>query len=258
MTRTLEVLFSPAEFAALARLDLSETVCVVFDILRATSSMVTALGNGAKAIIPVMGIPEALGFRAQNADVFLAGEREGMRIPVELTGGIAFDLGNSPREFKNEIVAGKTIVMTTTNGTRALRACAHAKRVIAASFLNLRAVADRLEEEAPAHLFLVCSGTKEEAAYEDALCAGALCDVLSGEWSAENVSDSALIARKLYRLEKPDLLAAVSQSSNGRRLLSQPELRDDVPFCIRRDVVAMVPEMNARGEVTALSRPASA
>jgi hypothetical protein len=95
----------------------------VFDVLRATSSMVTALSNGAKAIVPVAGIPEALNFRSQKAEVLLAGEREGVRLPIELTGGIAFDLGNSPREFKREIVAGKTIVMTTTNGTRALRVC---------------------------------------------------------------------------------------------------------------------------------------
>jgi 2-phosphosulfolactate phosphatase len=251
--RSLEVLFSPVEFAALDQLDLSETVCVVFDVLRATSSMVTALNNGAKAIIPVMGIPEALSFRSQHADVFLAGEREGVRIPVELTGGIAFDLGNSPREFKNEIVAGKTIAMTTTNGTRALRACAHAKKVIVASFLNLRAVADCLEEEAPAHLILVCSGTNEEPAYEDALCAGALCDLLWDKSSADNASDSALIARKLYRQEREDLLGAVSQSRNGRRLLSQPELREDVRFCVQRDIVGMVPEMNKRGQVMALS-----
>ena len=247
--RSLEVLFSPVEFAALDRLDLSETVCVVFDVLRATSSMVTALSNGAKAIIPVMGIPEALSFRSQHTGVLLAGEREGVRIPVELTGGIEFDLGNSPREFRNEVVAGKTIVMTTTNGTRALRACAHAKRVIVASFLNLRAVADCLEEEA--HLLLVCSGTKEEQAYEDALCAGALCDLLWGKWRAGSVSDSALIARKLYRQERQDLLAAASESRNGRRLLSIPELSEDVRFCVQRDVVGMVPEMNEHGQVMA-------
>ena len=247
--RSLEVLFSPVEFAALDQLDLSATVCVVFDVLRATSSMVTALSNGAKAIIPVMGIPEALSFRSQHTGVLLAGEREGVRIPVELTGSIEFDLGNSPCEFRNEVVAGRTIVMTTTNGTRALRACAHAKRVIVASFLNLRAVADCLEEEA--HLLLVCSGTKEEPAYEDALCAGALCDLLWGKWSAGSVSDSALIARKLYRQERQDLLAAASESRNGRRLLSIPELSEDVRFCVQRDVVGMVPEMNEHGQVMA-------
>jgi 2-phosphosulfolactate phosphatase len=250
--RILEVLFSPAEFTALDQLDLSATVCVVFDVLRATSSMVTALSNGAKAIIPVVGIPEALNFCSQQANLLLAGEREGVRIPVGLTGGITFDLGNSPREFKKEIVGGKTIVMTTTNGTRALRACAHAKKVLVASFLNLRAVADCLDEEAPAHLILVCSGTKEESAYEDALCAGALCDLLWVKWSEDTVSDSALIARKLFCQERQDLLAAVSQSRNGRRLLSLPELRDDVQFCVQRDVVSVVPETNEHGEVMPL------
>jgi 2-phosphosulfolactate phosphatase len=250
--RNLEVLFSPTEFAALEHLDLSATVCVVFDVLRATSSMVTALSNGAKAVIPVVGIPEALDFRCQRNDVLLAGEREGVRIPIELTGGITFDLGNSPREFKHDIVAGKTIVMTTTNGTRALRACAQAKKVLVASFLNLHVVADRLGEDTPAHLILVCSGTKEESAYEDALCAGALCDLLWMKWSEGSVSDSALIARKLFCHARQDLLAAVSRSRNGRRLLSLPELREDVQFCVQRDVLSIVPEMDEHGEVMPL------
>jgi 2-phosphosulfolactate phosphatase len=249
---SLEVLFSPTEFAALEHLDLSATVCVVFDVLRATSSMVTALSNGAKSIIPVAEISEALHFRSHRNDVLLAGEREGVRIPVDLTGGVPFDLGNSPREFRQDIIAGKTIVMTTTNGTRALRACAHAKKVLVGSFLNLHAVADRLGKDAPAHLVLVCSGTKEECAYEDALCAGALCDLLWMTWSAGSVSDSALIARNLFWHERQDLLAAVSQSRNGLRLLSIPELREDVRFCVRRDVLGMVPEMNQNGEVMSL------
>src|SRR2546422_11748827 len=97
--RTLEVLFAPAEFAALHQRDLSETACVVFDVLRATSTMVTALANGAAAIIPVAGIPEALAIRQRQPEVLLAGERDGLRIQADLTGSIAFDLGNSPREF---------------------------------------------------------------------------------------------------------------------------------------------------------------
>src|SRR5262245_59166277 len=123
--KSLEVLFSPIEFAALEREDLSAATCVVFDILRATSTMAAALDQGARSIIPVASIPEALAIRAQQPDVLLAGEREGVRILAELTGGIEFDLGNSPREFRSELVAGKTIVTTTTNGTRALRAAAH-------------------------------------------------------------------------------------------------------------------------------------
>src|SRR5258706_3742216 len=147
MSTSLEVLFAPAEFAALEARDLSGAVCVVFDVLRATSSMVTALANGASAVVPVSEIPEALKIRERDQRILLAGERDGLRIQSGLTGGITFDLGNSPREFTREKVNGKMIAMTTTNGTRALRACARAKTVLAASFLNLRATADCLPDE---------------------------------------------------------------------------------------------------------------
>src|SRR4051794_3921278 len=96
---TLEVLFTPAEFALLPQRDLSQSVCVVFDILRATTSMVTALANGAKAILPASQIPEALATARANAGALLAGEREGLRIRAAQTGSVDFDLGNSPREF---------------------------------------------------------------------------------------------------------------------------------------------------------------
>jgi len=119
-------LFTPAEFEALSKRDLSKSTCVVFDVLRATSSMVTALANGAEAIIPVSEISEALEIKRKDPQVLLAGERDGLRIEANLTGSISFDLGNSPREFTKEKVTGKKIVITTTNGTRALRACAHA------------------------------------------------------------------------------------------------------------------------------------
>src|ERR1700704_4531668 len=122
MATKLEVLLSPVEFASLPKRDLTQTVCVVFDILRATTSMITALANGAEAIIPVGEISEALAIRQQRPEVLLAGERQGLRISPELTGGVQFDLGNSPREYIAKKVHGKTIVLTTTNGTRALRA----------------------------------------------------------------------------------------------------------------------------------------
>ena len=122
LNSTLEVLFTPADFIALADRDLSATTCVVFDVLRATSSMIMALANGAKAVIPVAEISEALAIREHDWDVLLAGERNGLRIRRGLTGSIDFDLGNSPREFTREKVLGRKIAMTTTNGTRALRA----------------------------------------------------------------------------------------------------------------------------------------
>jgi len=248
---TLNVLFTPADFSALKERDLSGTVCVVFDVLRATSSMVTALANGAAGLIPVESIPEALAFRQRDHRVLLTGEREGVRIPAELTGSIGFDLGNSPREFTAEAVRGRRIVMTTTNGTRALRACAGARRVLVSCFLNLAATADLLKSSRPVDLLLVCSGTHEEAAFEDVLAAGALCDLLWDDYAAGALSDSALMARRLFLLERENLARALGQSRNGRRLLSKPELRDDVGFCARRNAFNLLAEMGKDGVVRA-------
>src|SRR4051812_9880580 len=140
MQSSLEVLFTPADFSALKPQNLSNTVCVVFDILRATTSMVTALANGAEQIIPVSAIPEALALRHKYPGALLAGERHGLRIRADQTGGVDFDLGNSPREFTADKVRGKTIITTTTNGTRALQACTGAKQILVGCFLNLKAV----------------------------------------------------------------------------------------------------------------------
>lgn len=251
---SLDAIFTPAEFAALSGRDLSKTVCVVFDVLRATSTMVTALANGAKAAIPVAEIPEALAIRRKQPDALLAGERGGVRIPASLTGGIPFDLGNSPREFTVQIVKGRIIVTTTTNGTRALRACAHAKQVLLGSFLNLGATANFIIAEAPSEMLLVCGGTHEEAAYEDVLCAGALCDLLWPKAGQGRVSDSALMAWKLYALEKEDLVAAMAQSRNGTHLMSRPDLRDDVAFCAQRDIFKLVARLERNGRVKVINR----
>ena len=246
---SLEVLFTPAEFQVLHERDLSETVCIVFDILRATSTMITALAHGANSIVPVKDIPEALAIRERELDVILAGERNGLLIPASLTGSIPFDAGNSPREFTAELVRSKKIVMTTTNGTRALRSCAHAQTVLAGSFLNLAATGRFIERTRPKHLLLVCSGTLEQMAYEDVLGAGALCDLVWNHYSNGMITDSALIARRLFQLGKSDLLSAIASSRNGRRLLARPELQADVEFCAQRDVVEIIGEMGADGAV---------
>jgi 2-phosphosulfolactate phosphatase len=254
MTRFIEVLFSPAEFTALAQRDLSRTTCVVFDVLRATSSMITALAHGAEAILPVATIPEALAEKQRHPDALLAGERDGHRILRDQTGSLDFDLGNSPREFTPERVKGRTIVMTTTNGTLALRACAPAQTTFVGGFLNLGAVTRELRRNPPQRLILVGSGTYEEAALEDTLAAGAAADALWSLYARGHVADSAQMARELFRRFGSDLLGAMAHARNGRRLLSQPELRDDVPFCVRRDaydfVARLLPDASVRRDAT--------
>lgn len=250
MKRRLEVLFAPAEFEALNTRDLTGTVCVVFDVLRATSSMMTALANGAGRIVPVAEIAEALAWRERDPSVLLAGERDGLRIRAHQTGSIDFDLGNSPREFVPDVVHGKTIVITTTNGTRALRACAPARTTLIGSFLGLSALNQWLEAAPISSLLLVCAGTFEEASYEDLLAAGAVCDRLWPHFEGGHIADSAAIAKQVYRDQAHDLLGAMRFARNGRRLLSVPELKDDVAFCLQRDTVPFVAGLTPAGVVT--------
>jgi 2-phosphosulfolactate phosphatase len=272
----IDAILSPAELPALAGRDLRDATCVVFDVLRATSTFVTALHHGAKAIIPVSEIAEALVLRQKQPDVLLGGERNGVRIRADQTGGGDFDLGNSPREYTPEKVRGKTIVSTTTNGTRALRACTGAQTVLAASFLNLTATAQFIRRLQPVQIVLVCAGTRENIATEDVLAAGALAEMLVIEPVAQNLkvgravpcpppvesnvlvqqqshgahrvmrptlSDSVKTALNAWRKAKPHLFAAVSDAENAQRLLAIPELRDDVAFCLQQDKCPLIAQM---------------
>ena len=246
---SLQTTSTPADFEALAQTDLSGTTCVVLDILRATSSMITALANGAEQILPVATIEEALAAKAEHPEALLCGERDGLRITAAQTGGTEFDLGNSPREYTAEMVAGKTLITTTTNGTRALRACANAEHTLIASFLNLTATAEHLRAMAPENLVLVCSGTYEEAALEDTLAAGALADAL---WEKYDECDDATQAARLLFTSAP-VEETILQAKNAQRLLSLPDLADDVSFCLRRDAHSLLAAMGTQGWVQRLA-----
>lgn len=249
LLHSAEVLFTPADFETLPGRDLSRTTCVVFDVLRATTSMVIALANGAAAVIPVAGIGEALTLRRQWPEVLLAGERDGVRIRAAQTGGVDFDLGNSPREFTADKVRGRTIVTTTTNGTRALRACAGAQATLVGSFPNLGAVAGELERRSPQDLIVVCSGTVEQAAYEDVLGAGALLDLIERRFAVVRPADSVHLARQAWSLAQANPFEAVQVSRNARKLLGHPDLAGDVPFCLQRNTVNVVAVMERDGTV---------
>ena len=237
-TPALRVLFSPAEYEAIDASELRSATCVVFDVLRATSTMLEALGNGAQAILPTREIAGALALKARYPDALLAGERDGLRIRAHLTGGVDFDLGNSPREFTRCRVEGRSIIMTTTNGTRALDACRGARAVHIASFGNLSILARHLAASRPDRLWLICAGTLENASFEDTLGAGGLVDRLLAETGAPRswaFDDSSQIAWDLYQCHRNRLPEAAGNARNGRRLLSQPELAGDVPVCFEED-----------------------
>lgn len=244
----VNALFTPAEVAALHNRNLSGTTCVVFDVLRATTTLLAALEHGATAIIPVIDIPEALEWKRRQPDILLGGERDGRRIGAALTGGVEFDFGNSPREYPASRVAGKTIVCTTTNGTRALRGCQHAGAVLPAAFSNLDATAAAIHALALPELLLIGAGTEDEAAFEDILGIGALLDALWPKLGTVRCSDAAHLARNAYLAAQNDLLAAVAlHSRNGRRLLQLTDLSADVPVCLARNTLGFAARLGPDG-----------
>ena len=132
--------------------------------------------------------------------------------------------------------------MTTTNGTRALQACSGAKKIFIGSFLSLRPLANWIIEQRPENLILVCSGTYEEAALEDTLAAGALCEKIWVHYAGGAVADSAEIARRIFPLMQMDLIGAMNHARNGRRLLANAALRNDVWFCLQRETLNFIAE----------------
>ena len=200
----ITVALDPAEIAHLPRRDLSRTTCVVFDVLRATSSMITALAHGAAEIHPVRTIEEARELKSDMPHAVLGGERDG-----ELIDG--FDVGNSPFEYTG--FARRTIISTTTNGTIALRACENAELVLVGAILNLAELADEIRWREPADLLLVCAGTFEEFALEDAYAAGLLIAALPDAQLTDSAHAALAVARQF---STP--LAALRAARNGRTL----------------------------------------
>ena len=249
MGLSIEALLSPAEYQARRARGFAGAVCVVFDVLRATSVMVTGLANGARSFIPVEEIAEALAYRNRFPEVLLAGERNGLRITGAVSGGAEFDFGNSPREYVRARVERREIVTTTTNGTRALRACGTAEAVALGTFLNLAATVRWLQTRPEQHLVLVCAGTQEEHGIEDVLCAGDLVERLGRSGADFTLSDAARLALLAYQGAAGDLGNAIGQGRNGARLLGNPDLRADVEFCLRRDVFDLVAVMDCDGRI---------
>lgn len=213
----IDVVLNPAEIALLPERDLTATTCVVFDILRATSSMITGLAHGAAEIHPVKTIEEAFALKARLPHAILGGERHGERID-------GFDIGNSPFEYR-EAVADRAIISTTTNGTIALRACEGAQRVLVGALLNLAALVAEIDRAQPAKLLLVCAGTFADFALEDAAAAGMLIAALP----AATLTDSAQAALAVTRLF-PAPIDALRAAKNGQVLAAKGR-GEEVDWC---------------------------
>ena len=227
----LEICFSPAQWKTLDREHLRTSACAVIDVIRATSTIVTALAHGSPGVQPVASVDEAFALKTQDPTALLAGERGGQALP-------GFDLGNSPEDFTTERVQGKRMILTTTNGTQALAACDGAKAVVTASFLNLAAVADRLLQLGPPWI-IVCAGCNGEFGVDDAAVAGALAEALD--------QDHALVS--LYRSVRTDLAEMLLGSAAGQEL-RKVGLEKDIPFCAKLNQFTLVPTLGEDGCLT--------
>ena len=225
-------LFEPAELVG--------GVAVVLDVLRATSTIVYALAAGVKAVIPCGEIDDARRIAAQSppGTVLLGGERHGLKIS-------GFDLGNSPTDYTPPAVAGKTLIFTTTNGTRALIRARAARRVLVGAFLNLGVVVRLLANETgPVHI--VCAGTDGQVTLEDVLCAGAIAHGLGSQGiETEASDDSTQLALNLFETCGRDynsLVTTLRQSRGGRNLIDC-SLGADIFTCAQQDKFEIVPEL---------------
>jgi len=222
----IEVLHVPGEIAAFARARGAEgRPCVVIDQLRATSTIVTALAHGARRVLAVGTLEEARALKRERPEALLAGERFG-------TAPEGFDLGNSPLDYTPDRVKDREIVLTTTNGTFALLACAGASRLRAASLLNLDTIAAAVAGAKESRPFvLLCSGSDGKAALEDEVTAGAFL-------AAAGFPDHPAAAPFRAWGAGPALQA---RAANGRRLVALG-LGDDIAFAARRNHFPIVPE----------------
>ncbi len=212
-----------------------DRIVVVIDVLRATSVIIQVLSQGALEIIPVATVEEAF----QMAKVFpkesilLGGERESEKIP-------GFDLGNSPKEYVEEKVKGKKLILTTTNGTKAFQLVPPEKEILVGGFLNIGAIARRcLETDKDILIFL--SGNGGNFSLEDTLCAGMLIEqITKDKGKSFSLTDSSLCAQIVFQRYENHLLEAFKHSSHGRELILQG-FEEDLHDCAQIDVTDLIP-----------------
>jgi len=224
---TIETCLTPA---LLPLYQIENSIAVIVDIFRATSSICYGMENGAEAIIPVAQVEECAAYREKGLDYLLAAERNG-----EVVAG--FDFGNSPFSYTKEKVAGKTVVLTTTNGTHALHLSRAAKKIVIGSFLNLSALCNWLKDQQE-NILLVCAGWKNNFNLEDTLFAGAVVDQLKA--SNYQLDDPSIAANDLFQLAKNDLNAYLQKTAHSERL-KKLGIEEDVKFCLQMDLTTAIP-----------------
>lgn len=236
----IDVCFSPALYPVYHN---PEAIVVVVDVFRATTTMAAAFKNGVRSIRPVATVEEAKEYKEKG---WLVGaERNVKRCDFA-------DFGNSPFDYTPEMVSGKDIIFTTTNGTRAITIAKSAYRVITGAFVNLQAVADFCLFHGR-DVVVLCSGWQDKVNIEDTLFGGALVDVLAFTGKYEPASDAAIIARDMWINNREDLIAYLDLTDHMARLKAN-DLADSVPYCLTPDSAVVVPELVIEGDALVLRR----
>lgn len=208
-------------------------ITVVVDILRATSAICAALYNGVKSVIPVSTVEQALGFK--GPEIIYAAERNGQVVE-------GFSYGNSPLSYiNNSEVIGKTLVLSTTNGTQAIEIAKNNGPLVIGAFSNLHVLADFLIRERQEDVLVLCAGWKNKFNLEDTLFAGALSEILiQNGYGLETDADTTLMSIYLYNQSRADLLTFLMNSSHQNRL-KHLNLKEDIDWCLQYDTAPVIP-----------------
>lgn len=230
----LEVFFTPSHVKPA---DTTGRLVAIVDVLRASTTVATALGNGAKTVIPVEGADEVIVRSKEFArsEIRLAGEQKMLSIP-------GFDLGNSPQSFTAEAVGGKTILLTTTNGTRALLGVQGARDIVVASYVNFTAVLTLMKVAASSNtdIAIICAGEEGSFTLEDAACAGRYVRAIPKRADSVVVNDAAS-ASVLIERKYGDNIAKVFKESVHGKALEAAGFGDDLAAAAEVDAHPVVP-----------------
>lgn len=228
----VETCMSPA---LLHLFDTKETNVVIIDIFRATSTITTAIFNGAAKVVPVAEVKACIDLKNEHPDYITAGERDGKVAP-------GLEYGNSPFEYPQAFIANKTLALTTTNGTKLLHMVKDANEILIGSFLNIQALVDYLVQDGK-KVLLACAAWKDRVNMEDTLFAGAAAHLLSEHFDV--MCDSTRMAQELYlkSLQEASLLEFLKDSNHYRRL-SGFGLEQDMAFCTTLNACPVVPYYN--------------
>ncbi|MCY6371160.1 2-phosphosulfolactate phosphatase family protein [Clostridium ganghwense] len=211
---------------------IKDKTVVIVDMLRATSVIVTALNNGCREVIPVVDIEEAKSIVKDNRENYvLGGERNAVKIE-------GFDFSNSPLEYKEDIAKDKVLVMTTTNGTKAINRAVSAKNMLIGALINAKTVAKRAVE-LNNDVVIINAGTYGEFSIDDFICSGYIIDCILKEIKAE-LTDIAVTAYYIYE-QNEDVLSFIKKAKHYNTLISLG-LEGDLKYCCRKDIIDMAPE----------------